>query len=64
MPKGGFMLKVILEVGRGKKGKVWKVTQNDYDPSTVGEYVSSGVPERAAKLPLGTTFTTILNIKE
>jgi hypothetical protein len=58
------MIKNILVVVKGGKGKVWKVKQCDEDPSVVGEIVCCGVPEMAEKLPIGTTFTTILNIKE
>lgn len=54
----------VLEVEQGTKGKVWRIKQCDADHSVVGEIITCGVPERAEKLSIGTTFTTILKIKE
>jgi hypothetical protein len=56
--------RTVLEVEQGLRGKVWRVKQCDDDHSAVGEIVACGVPIKASDCRLGSTFETILKIKE
>jgi hypothetical protein len=57
-------LVTILRVEKTDKHivQVWRIVRNDDDPSCVGEVTACGLPARAADLPIGTTYKTVLTI--
>lgn len=40
----------------------WFIIRNDLDPKSEGETVSCGMPDLAEKLPIGSTYETVLTI--